>query len=110
MFSANSSPEKFGVVQTTDNLARVCSVLWFHGDATQELEDDVSVYDIVDHEDYTFRTGDVVLRLASDGSSDENERENLAPAGQVLSSFFLNFINPPIFYNYSVCFCIVFLS
>ncbi|XP_012556778.2 (E3-independent) E2 ubiquitin-conjugating enzyme isoform X1 [Hydra vulgaris] len=86
---ANSLPEKFGVVQMADNTARVCTVLWFYGHGLndkQEIENDVSVYDIADHRDYTFRAGDVVLRLASEDNSNENENENVivSPAGQVI--------------------------
>lgn len=46
----------------------------------EEVEDNVSVYDIADHEDYTFRAGDVVVRLAS---NDSDNTEAVAPAGQV---------------------------
>lgn len=79
-------PECFGVVQKANYTSRLCSIRWlyYNKNATEmqeQLEENVSVYDIADHEDYTFRAGDMVVRLASNETAD---MKVLAPAGQVI--------------------------
>ena len=62
------------------------------------MEEDISVYDIADHPDFSFRPGDTVVRLsptdlykARNGSEEEQEEEEerkkkvrLSSIGQVL--------------------------
>ena len=57
-----------------------------------ELETDVSVYDIKDHEDFMFRVGDIVVRLSPNNTKNPLEKEEpaatpLAPAGQIMKVY-----------------------
>ncbi|XP_041433344.1 (E3-independent) E2 ubiquitin-conjugating enzyme UBE2O isoform X2 [Xenopus laevis] len=70
---AAQDPSIYGVVQSGDHKGRTCVVKWIklnsEGDDTEVVgeEEDVSVYDIVDHPDFRFRATDIVIRI---GSSD----------------------------------------
>ena len=62
---------KYGVVQTADFTGRVCNVRWLYytNDPTnvtfeEKVEEDISVYDITYHPDFSFRPGDIVVRLS----------------------------------------------
>lgn len=90
--------DKFGVVQSADFEGRLCNIRWlsFQKNATEtseQLEQDVSVYEIADHPDFSFRPSDTVVRLIScaenTASSKDSTNENTgnvttpAPAGEV---------------------------
>ncbi|KAE8577004.1 hypothetical protein XENTR_v10004397 [Xenopus tropicalis] len=70
---AAQDPSIYGVVQSGDHTGRTCVVKWIklnlNGDDTELVgeEEDVSVYDIVDHPDFRFRATDIVIRI---GNSD----------------------------------------
>ena len=97
--------ERFGVVQSSDDEARIISVFWlqFINNATEmieEGEEDVSVYDIEDHQDYTFRIGEVIVRLATTDLQGgvESKEEKISPAGLVkLTCVCLAFLGRPVF-------------
>jgi len=91
---------KFGVIQAADFEGRMCDVRWLQSinntsqtttTATndQEIERDISVYDIADHPDFSFRPGDTVVRLSTilddNMRNDKEELENkrLGSVGQV---------------------------
>ncbi|XP_019642661.1 PREDICTED: (E3-independent) E2 ubiquitin-conjugating enzyme-like [Branchiostoma belcheri] len=66
------SPKKdvYGFVRTVDHKARTCQIQWQEaapghpqGFLTHE-EEEVSAYDLGDHPDYTYRIGDLVVRIA----------------------------------------------
>ena len=81
--------DNFGVVQTADFNNRLCSIRWlqFVNDVYESdghIEENVSVYDIADHKDYSFRAGDVVVRLATLNEPEtSNEGISVPPAGEV---------------------------
>ncbi|XP_063816485.1 (E3-independent) E2 ubiquitin-conjugating enzyme [Pseudophryne corroboree] len=70
---AGQDPSIYGVVQSGDHTGRTCVVKWIklnsEGNDVEVVgeEEDVSVYDIVDHPDFRFRATDIVIRI---GSSD----------------------------------------
>ncbi|XP_041431923.1 (E3-independent) E2 ubiquitin-conjugating enzyme UBE2O isoform X2 [Xenopus laevis] len=70
---AAQDPSIYGVVQCGDHKGRTCVVKWIklnsEGDDTEVVgeEENVSVYDIVDHPDFQFRATDIVICI---GSSD----------------------------------------
>ncbi|XP_066291584.1 (E3-independent) E2 ubiquitin-conjugating enzyme UBE2O-like [Branchiostoma lanceolatum] len=66
------TPKKdmYGFVRTVDHKARTCQIQWQEaapghpqGFLTHE-EEEVSAYDLGDHPDYTYRIGDLVVRIA----------------------------------------------
>ncbi|XP_066927802.1 (E3-independent) E2 ubiquitin-conjugating enzyme UBE2O-like isoform X2 [Clytia hemisphaerica] len=90
---------KYGVVQTADFTGRICNVRWLYytNDPTavtveEKIEEDVSVYDITYHPDFSFRPGDIVVRLSPtdkfaiyQGAKDESGNANrLSSVGQVI--------------------------
>ena len=81
--------DHFGVVQTADFNNRTCSIRWlqFVNDVYESAghtEEHVSVYDVADHKDYSFRAGDVVVRLATANEPEvNNEGISVPPAGEV---------------------------
>lgn len=79
-----------GVIQSTDFDARICTIKWVRfqnnhnaTETSEQIEVDVSVYDIKDHEDYMFRAGDIVVRLSPNDAKASENTTALAPAGQV---------------------------
>ncbi|OCT60708.1 (E3-independent) E2 ubiquitin-conjugating enzyme UBE2O [Xenopus laevis] len=68
---AAQDPSIYGVVQSGDHTGRTCVVKWIklnsQGDDAEVVgeEEDVSVYDIVDHPDFRFRATDIVIRIGS---------------------------------------------
>ena len=64
------------MVLTADHKSRLCHVKWFSREG-QELseERDMSVYDIMEHTDFVFSAGDVVVRVA------KSDSENMAAEG-----------------------------
>ncbi|CAH1793495.1 unnamed protein product [Owenia fusiformis] len=76
--------DQYGVVQTVDHGERTCTIHWMTpyetGKGTRPTyvgHEEVSVYDIKDHEDYSYRPGTVVVRIAS------SEDANAQACGQV---------------------------
>lgn len=59
------------MILTADHKSRLCHVKWFtrEGKELQE-ERDVSVYDIMEHTDFEFSSGDVVVRVARSDTED----------------------------------------
>ncbi|XP_035694486.1 (E3-independent) E2 ubiquitin-conjugating enzyme-like [Branchiostoma floridae] len=62
--------DMYGFVRTVDHKARTCQIQWQEaapghpqGFLTHE-EEEVSAYDLGDHPDYTYRIGDLVVRIA----------------------------------------------
>jgi len=87
--TASKTQERFGVIQSSDFDARLCNIRWLsfindNTEAVSELEDDVSVYDITDHKDYAFRTGDIVVSLAGKADVTKDPTKIDGPAGEVL--------------------------
>ena len=64
------------MVLTADHKSRLCHVKWFSQEGQElSVENDVSVFDIVEHADFKFNAGDVVVRVAKN----ENENEAAEP-------------------------------
>ena len=61
----------YGVVQRSDHTQRTCKVRWIDKKES-EGDSQVSVYDIGAHPNYSFKMGDIVVRLV-DVNSAENE-------------------------------------
>lgn len=92
----SENTDKFGVIQSADFEGRLCNIRWlsFLKNATEtseQLEQNVSVYEIADHPDFSFRPSDTVVRLVScsECNKEEDKRNSttdagiLAPAGEV---------------------------
>jgi ubiquitin-conjugating enzyme E2 O len=99
-----SKRRRFGVLERVDNAERICQVFWIgfcngdcscetlgaaaqaeseavrdvHGRPTMPLgHAEISVYDVVEHSEYHYNMGDVVVRLLD---KKENDEAKLAPA------------------------------
>ncbi|XP_075033868.1 (E3-independent) E2 ubiquitin-conjugating enzyme [Mixophyes fleayi] len=85
---AGQDPSLYGVVQSGDHTGRTCVVKWIklnpEGSDVEVVgeEDDVSVYDIVDHPDFRFRATDIVISIGSP-DPDVVPDGNLHSVGQV---------------------------
>lgn len=65
----NVDSSVYGVVLTADYKSRLCHVKWFTREGRELSEErDVSVYDIMEHTDFVFSAGDVVVRVAKGDS------------------------------------------
>ncbi|KAK3738720.1 hypothetical protein QZH41_018085, partial [Actinostola sp. cb2023] len=54
----------YGSVLTANCDARTCDIKWFTREGLElSIEHDVSVYDIAEHTDFVFNSGDVVVRM-----------------------------------------------
>jgi ubiquitin-conjugating enzyme E2 O len=54
----------YGTVLTTSCTSRTCDVRWFTREGTElSIEHDVSVYDVAEHPDFVFNSGDIVVRM-----------------------------------------------
>ena len=56
---------------TADHKSRLCHVKWFSREGTELFEESgVSVYDIMEHTDFVFSAGDVVVRVVRSDTED----------------------------------------
>ncbi|XP_078135799.1 ubiquitin-conjugating enzyme E2O isoform X1 [Sander vitreus] len=84
---ALQDPGVYGVIQSGDHKGRTCVVKWIKLNSRSDdvevfgMEEDVSVYDIVDHPDFHFRTTDIVIRIWN--SENGHDCENDTSVGQV---------------------------
>ena len=62
--SASEKSAKYGIVRTFSDVDRTCCVRWFSING-EDLgpEDDVSVYDLVAHENMDFSPGELVIAI-----------------------------------------------
>lgn len=61
-YSAMSRQASYGVIRKSDNVQRTCQIKWLDSELN-ECERQVSVYDIGEHPDFSFKVGDIVMRL-----------------------------------------------
>lgn len=81
MLAAPTQVACYGVVQKSDHTQRTCKVRWMdkkesEGDKKEsEGDSQVSVYDIGPHPNYSFKMGDIVVRLVDVNSAENEEHE-----------------------------------
>ncbi|KAL9651522.1 hypothetical protein ABK040_001468 [Willaertia magna] len=92
---------KIGVVQNVDAKERICNVKWITNEKGQAIEDqnlieELPIFDLLDSRDYSYRLGDVVLKLGNnpttatslenntDNNEDNNESKTKEWAGEVI--------------------------
>ncbi|XP_068716631.1 (E3-independent) E2 ubiquitin-conjugating enzyme-like [Montipora capricornis] len=67
----NAESSIYGVVLTADHKSRLCHLKWFTREGTELFEESgVSVYDIMEHTDFVFSAGDVVVRVVRSDTED----------------------------------------
>ncbi|XP_015778491.1 PREDICTED: (E3-independent) E2 ubiquitin-conjugating enzyme-like [Acropora digitifera] len=65
----NADSSIYGVVLFADHKSRLCHIKWFSREGKELFEErGVSVYDIMEHSDFVFSAGDVVVRVVRDDS------------------------------------------
>ncbi|KAL3877586.1 hypothetical protein ACJMK2_035282 [Sinanodonta woodiana] len=78
---SESNPNRYGAIMSCDHAGRVCTVKWMTpftpGNCNRPEESEpveISVYDIKDHPDFTFRPANTVIRIAGfEESADPQE-------------------------------------
>ena len=84
--SGQVSADKYGVVRSSSDIDRTCSIRWFLGNGEElEIEDDVSVYDLTENADMVFNPGDLVIAVSCRNEGDAQEH---GVAGQVIGGIF----------------------
>lgn len=65
----NADSSIYGVVLFADHKSRLCHIKWFSREGKELFEErGVSVYDIMEHSDFVFSAGDVVVRVVKGDS------------------------------------------
>lgn len=98
---------QYAVVKKADHLARTCFVRWFHiisdTQAPEVIKDEeVSVYELREHDTFTFRPGTVVVRskrftepndnVGNDDDDDDSHSENVGQVLRLLDNGKMNII------------------
>ncbi|KAG1675351.1 (E3-independent) E2 ubiquitin-conjugating enzyme UBE2O [Nymphon striatum] len=91
--SVDLSSNLYGVIQSVNFNARIAQVKWMQTQISSPSDlvpqvvrtEEVSVYDLIEHPDFTFRAQTVVCRIADLQSEPQIIEEEFSPAGQVIS-------------------------
>ena len=78
--------DKYGVVKYACHNDRTCTVKWLDKTGDElSVEEDVSVYDIIEHPDFVFNPGDLVVGISGDTQIVDSEKSKggHCVAGQV---------------------------